>query len=186
MPKKVEIAEEEPKTKKGQKPRTLTPEHLEKLKVAREKARITQKKNTELRKLDRENVLHEKTKEKAERERGIKAKNKEIKVEEKEKEEGEEEEEEVTEVKKTKKKSKKKPVIIVQASSESESDDQQVIYIKNKSKKKERKPESNQQSLNHQLTSASEPEYQPQHALPVQTPRQYPINPFFNTHYKHF
>ena len=47
-------------TKTGQKPRTLTPEHLEKLKIAREKARITQIKNTELRKLERENKLHEK------------------------------------------------------------------------------------------------------------------------------
>jgi len=41
-------------TKKGQKPRTLTPEHLEKLKIAREKAREVQMKNTEERKKLRE------------------------------------------------------------------------------------------------------------------------------------
>jgi hypothetical protein len=41
-------------TKKGQKPRTLTPDHLEKLKIAREKAREVQMKNTEERKKLRE------------------------------------------------------------------------------------------------------------------------------------
>ena len=66
-------------TKKGQKPRVLTPEHLEKLKIARARAREVQIKNTELRKLDRENKAHEKTDEKVKREKAIKEKNKEIK-----------------------------------------------------------------------------------------------------------
>ena len=87
MPKKVTIeteekpTEPEPKlTKTGQKPRTLTPEHIEKLnQVAREKARLTQIKNTELRKLERENKTHEEAVEKSRREKAIKQKNKEIK-----------------------------------------------------------------------------------------------------------
>jgi len=200
MSKKVEIDDAfndesiQPKlTKKGQKPRTLTPEHLEKLKVAREKARITQKKNTELRKLDRENKLHEDTKEKVKREKAIKEKNIEIKnaVNHKEpilkknvEEVEDEEEEEVKLHVKQKKKPKKKPVIIVEASSDSDSDDQQVIYIKNKSKQKER------QTAPHQPPEYKQPPHTSQAAtLPIPVPmqsRQYPINPFFNTHYKRY
>ena len=214
MSKKGEVDDEindepiQPKlTKKGQKPRTLTPEHLEKLKIAREKARITQKKNAELRKLERENKLHDDAKEKAKREKAIKEKNKEIKnavnhkepiLKENVEEVEDEDEYEVKSQVKEKKKPKKKPVIIVEASSDSDSDDQQVIYIKNKSKQKER------QTAPHQPPEYTQPPHTSQVAtlssqsatlgsqsatLPIPVPmqsRQYPINPFFNTHYKRY
>lgn len=178
-------------TKKGQKPRTLTPEHLEKLKIARAKAREVQIKNTELRKLERENKAHEKADDKVKREKAIKEKNKEIKdalgvvkVEKNKKvsikepepesiplpEPEEESEEDITPepVKVVKKKKpKKKPVVIVEASSDSESDDNQVIYIKRKKKKD--KVERNETLVE-----------QPLPLQPELPKRMYPINPFFN------
>ena len=63
-------------TKKGQKPRQFTEEHLEKLKIAREKARVTQLNNKELRLMEKENKADEERK----RKEGIIAKNKEIKT----------------------------------------------------------------------------------------------------------
>ena len=184
-------------TKKGQKPRTLTPEHLEKLKIARAKAREVQIKNTELRKLERENKAHEKADDKVKREKAIKEKNKEIKdalgvvkVEKNKKvsikepepqaesiplpepeEESEEDPEPVKVVKK--KKPKKKPVVIVEASSDSESDDGQVIYIKRKKKKD--KVERNETLV--------EP---PQMTQPELPKRMYNVNPFFNHNYKKY
>jgi len=179
-------------TKKGQKPRVLTPEQLEKLKIARARAREVQIKNTELRKLERENQADDKAK----REKAIKEKNKEIKdalgvvkVEKNKKvtlkvsephatsppeediiSEEEEEPEPVKPIKK--KKPKKKPVVIVEASSSSESDDSQVIYIKRKKKK----------------DKVSEPPQQPMqmYTEPEIPKRMYNVNPFFNHNYKKY
>lgn len=83
MPKKAiaeEVSEEEEEvpvklTKKGQKPRQFTEEHLEKLKLAREKARETQIRNKEIRQMEKENKAEEERR----RKEAIIAKNKEIK-----------------------------------------------------------------------------------------------------------
>ena len=190
---------EEPKaklTKTGQKPRVLSEHHLERLKEARAKARITQIKNTELRKLERENKKHDDTIAQEEKVKNIKTKNKKIKEVTVEHVElptsfipidddddtpveslGDSRsplEEPVKKV--TKKKPKKKPVIIVEESgTESSDEEQQVIYIKKKPKKKVTLPE------------VSKP-------IPIPVPvKQEPeppllrrVNPFFNTTYKRY
>tara|TARA_R110000751_G_scaffold174922_2_gene281190 strand:+ start:390 stop:1040 length:651 start_codon:yes stop_codon:yes gene_type:complete len=200
-PEETEIIEETPikLTKKGQKPRTLTPEQLDRLKLAREKAREAQIKNTALRKLERENKAHDNTTEKVKREKAIKEKNKEIKdalnvvkIEkrgnrpvsdtDKGNEEdvsdnnasvvGEDYEEEVKPVNVVKKKKpKKKPVIIVEASSDSDSDDNQVIYIKKKKKK---------EKVERIVEPPPPPPPAPEPEIIQQPIRRYPINPFFN------
>ena len=124
---------EEPElTPKGQKPRTLSPEHLEKLKVAREKAREAQIKNTAERKKKKEKVVEEVVEEKVVEEKVVEP------VIEEPPLDLESDEEEIQPVKiKEKKKPKKKPVIIVEESnSESDDGESNVIYIKKRSNKK--------------------------------------------------
>lgn len=191
-------------TKKGQKPRQFTEEHLEKLKLAREKARETQQKNKEIRQMEKENKAEEERK----RKEAIVAKNKEIKsslkkvpnkpsnkvsalaktepqeeipednVQETDVSEPEEEEN-IKIIKKEKPKKKtKKPIVIVEQSESSESEEeQQVVYVKKKSKnfyKKVQKPRDYQ-----------EPEPETHNYVPVRQPYR-PNNPFHNLNYRNF
>lgn len=189
-------------TKKGQKPRQFTEEHLEKLKIAREKARVTQLKNKELRLMEKENKADEERK----RKEGIIAKNKEIKTalkkvpnkpsskpsvleKVKTKDDDDDNDENVVEdedleqnikvIKKEKTKKKpKKPIVIVEQSESSESDDeQQVVYVK---KKSNRYKKVNVQSL--QPPIAPEPILQPETVRETYRP----TNPFHNIYYKKF
>lgn len=185
-------------TKKGQKPRQFTEEHLEKLKLAREKARETQQKNKEIRQMEKENKAEEERK----RKEAIVAKNKEIKSSLKKvpnkpsnkvsalaKTEPQEEipedthnsepEEDIKIIKKEKPKKKtKKPIVIVEQSESSESEEeQQVVYVKKKSKnfyKKVQKPRDYQ-----------EPEPETHNYVPVRQPYR-PNNPFHNLNYRNF
>ena len=170
------------KKKKG---RTMSPDMLEKLAVAREAAKIAKQKNSKFTqmkkdidiqtKIDKKNdilakhelmILNKELKETVIKE-GLKEKKEEIKeIEE------EEEEEEKPIIKK--KKPKKKPIVIVQESSgdSSDDDDNNVIYIKRKSKKKIVK------DVDTTIYTPSPP--------PVR--KQRPINPFhqFNSFQKYF
>ena len=183
-------------TKKGQKPRQFTEEHKEKLKIAREKARVTQLKNKELRLMEKENKADEERK----RKEAIIAKNKEIKtslkkipnkpsskpsVLEKVKDdddndenvvEDEDLEQNIKVIKKEKTKKKpKKPIVIVEQSESSESDDeQQVVYVKKKSNRYKK--------VNLPPPIAPEPILQPE--IVRETYR--PTNPFHNIYYKKF
>ena len=120
-------------TLKGQAPRTLTEEHKEKLKIAREKAQEMIQRNKSARdalkniKLEPlpEPIIEPK----------IEPKKEVIKQVEEEPEEGEEEEEPVKIIKKKEKKKKNKPTIIIEESS-SEEDESNVIYIKKKNRQK--------------------------------------------------
>jgi len=71
--------ETEPKTKTGQRPRKFSEEHLQKLAVARQKAREAQVRNAALRKMERENAAYEKKLQEQKRKDEIKKKNEEIK-----------------------------------------------------------------------------------------------------------
>tara|TARA_R110000868_G_scaffold172130_1_gene407955 strand:+ start:9592 stop:10203 length:612 start_codon:yes stop_codon:yes gene_type:complete len=169
-------------TKTGQKPRIMSPEHLEKLKLARMKAREVQIKNTALRKLDRQNKAHDK----AEKEKDIVAKNKQINEPEPEivpdvvpdvEPDVVPEQVKVPDivpepVKVTKKKPKKKPVIIVQQSdsdsnSDSSDDNSRVIYIRRKKKVIVPPVPVKQDSI--ETHPPPQPVYQ----------RQFPSNPFY-------
>jgi hypothetical protein len=129
--------EEEPElTPKGQKPRTLTPEHLEKLKLAREKAREAQIKNTAERKKKKEKVEEVEPPVKIDLSTNEKILQKPV-IEEPIFDLESDEEPEVVIKKEKKKKPKKKPVVIVEQESDSESDgDSNVVYIKRRSNKK--------------------------------------------------
>ena len=160
--------EEEPElTPKGQKPRTLTPEHLEKLKLAREKAREAQIRNTAERKLKKEKVVPEVIQTKSEKidlSTNEKILQKPV-IEEPIFDLESDDEPEVVIKKEKKKKPKKKPVVIVEQESDSESDgDSNVVYIKRRSNKKKV-----------ELPPAPPPE-------PVREPPhfQYPRNPFYS------
>ncbi len=157
--------EEEPElTPKGQKPRTLTPEHLEKLKLAREKAREAQIKNTEARRKKKEEAIKEVEPPVQEMNKIDLSTNEKILEEPIPDLESDEEAEPV--VVKKKKKPKKKPVVIVEESdSESESEGN-VVYIKRRSNKKKV-----------ELPPAPPPEPQPVKELPQFS---YPRNPFFS------
>ena len=187
-------------TKKGQKPRQFTEEHKEKLKIAREKARVTQLKNKELRLMEKENKADEERK----RKEAIIAKNKEIKtslkkipnkpsskpsVLEKVKTkddddddndenvvEDEDLEQNIKVIKKEKTKKKpKKPIVIVEQSESSESDDeQQVVYVKKKSNRYKK--------VNLPPPIAPEPILQPETVRETYRP----TNPFHNIYYKKF
>ena len=183
-------------TKKGQKPRQFTEQHLEKLKIAREKARVTQLKNKELRLMEKENKADEERK----RKEAIIAKNKEIKtslkkipnkpsskpsVLEKVKDDDDNDENVVEDdhleqnikvIKKEKTKKKpKKPIVIVEQSESSESDDeQQVVYVKKKSNRYKK--------VNLPPPIAPEPILQPETVRETYRP----TNPFHNIYYKKF
>ena len=183
-------------TKKGQKPRQFTEEHKEKLKIAREKARVTQLKNKELRLMEKENKADEERK----RKEAIIAKNKEIKtslkkipnkpsskpsVLEKVKDDDDNDENVVEDdhleqnikvIKKEKTKKKpKKPIVIVEQSESSESDDeQQVVYVKKKSNRYKK--------VNLPPPIAPEPILQPETVRETYRP----TNPFHNIYYKKF
>lgn len=203
MPKKAiaeEVSEEEEVpvklTKKGQKPRQFTEEHLEKLKLAREKARATQIKNKEIRQMEKENQAEEERR----RKEAIIAKNKEIKSslkkvpnkptdkpsalakvepqEELEEDEPQEEEQNIKIIKKEKpKKKSKKPIVIVEQSESSESEDeQQVVYVKKKS--------SRYKKVQLPPPPPPEPVYEPEPEQPRIPYR--PNNPFFNLNYRKF
>ena len=158
--------EEEPElTPKGQKPRTLTPEHLEKLKLAREKAREAQIKNTLERKKKKEEPKEVEPPLKIDLSTNEKILQKPVIEEPIFDLESDEEEPEVVIKKEKKKKPKKKPVVIVEQESDSESDgDSNVVYIKRRSNKKRV-----------ELPPAPPPE-------PVREPPQfqYPRNPFYS------
>ncbi len=156
--------EEEPElTPKGQKPRTLTPEHLEKLKLAREKAREAQIKNTEARRKKKEEAIKEVEPPVQEMNKIDLSTDEKILAEPEPDLESDEEAEPV--VVKKKKKPKKKPVVIVEESdSESESEGN-VVYIKRRSNTKRGG-----------LPHAPPPEHQPVKELPQFS---YPRNPFY-------
>ena len=185
-----EDVEELKLTKKGQKPRKFSEEHLEKLKLARLKARETQMRNKEIRQMEKENKAEEERR----RKEAIIAKNKEIKnslkkmpnepvtqpstlevfnTQEKvvEEEVAEEEEQAYVIEKKAKKKKPKKPIVIVEQSSSDSEDDQQVVYVKKKSKKKD-------------IEAA--PIVQPQVEQQPDNRRYIVHNPFHNLHYKKY
>jgi len=172
------------KKKKG---RTMSPDMLEKLAVAREAAKIAKQKNSKFTqmkkdidiqaKIDKKNDILAKhelmIKNKELKETVIKEGLKEKKEEIKEIKEIEEEEEEEEKPIIKKKKPKKKPIVIVQESSgDSSDDDDNVIYIKRKSKKKIVK------DVDTTIYTPSPP--------PVM--KQRPINPFhqFNSFQKYF
>jgi hypothetical protein len=165
--------EEEPElTPKGQKPRTLTPEHLEKLKLAREKAREAQIRNTAERKLKKEKVVPEVVQTKSEKidlSTNEKILQKPV-IEEPIFDLESDEEPEVVIKKEKKKKPKKKPVVIVEQESDSESDDGEsnVIYIKKRSNKKK-------------VELAPVPIEPVIRQQPIEPPQfQYPRNPFYS------
>jgi hypothetical protein len=143
--------EEEPK-EKPKKTRTMTPEMIEKLKVARARAMEVKKelaKKNEATKINEQETKLNKRKTKL-AEKTAPAINgkidrstiKKYKKRTTEAEESEEEPEPVI-IKKEKKKPKKKPVVIVQESDSESDDDNNVVYIKRKSKKKEKEQENN-------------------------------------------
>ena len=102
--------------------KTLTPEKLEKLKVAREKALLVRQENAKNKALEKELVNVEKEKHITEvKEKLAKVKEKPII----------EEEPEVI-IKKTKAKPKKKKIVIVEDSDTDEEEQHQVIYVKRK------------------------------------------------------
>ena len=154
--------EEDPElTPKGQKPRTLSPEHLEKLKVAREKAREAQIKNTAERKKKKEKVVEEVIEEKVV----------EPIIEEPEPifDLESDEEPEPVKIKEKKKKPKKKPVIIVEESNSESDGESNVIYIKKRSNKKK---------VELPPVPVEPPVVRQE---PIQAPQfQYPRNPFFS------
>jgi len=196
-------------TKKGQKPRQFTENHLEKLKLAREKARDTQQRNKVIRQMEKEN----KAEEERLRKEAIMAKNQEIKSSLKKipnkttdkpsaltresvphtpkddddndasvvGEDYEEENIRIIKKEKPKKKNKKKPIVIVQQSDSSSSDDdeQQVVYVKKKSNRYKK-------VILHQPQPAPPPQpvYEPE-PEPIRQPYK-PNNPFFNLNYRKF
>jgi hypothetical protein len=148
--------EEEPK-EKPKKTRTMTPEMIEKLKVARARAMEVKKelaKKNEATKINEQEIKLNKRKSKL-AEKTAPTINQEIQeknaptinqeIQEKNAPEAEESDEEPEPViiKKEKKKPKKKPVVIVQESDSESDDDNNVVYIKRKSKKKEKEKENN-------------------------------------------
>ena len=116
---------------KEQKPkRVLSPEQLEKLKVAREKALKVRQENAEQRKKEKDLKKLEKQAKQKEIEEKLMNYQETPQLERAEPTpEPEEEPEETTPVKKPKKKPKK-PIVIVEESDSSESEDEQVVYIK--------------------------------------------------------
>ena len=121
--------------------RVLTPEHLEKLKIARIAAQEAKSKNMEVRKIKKENDKMEKdeaVEELIAKNQKLKSKKLPVAVdidsEALETSKDEESDEEVV-VKKKKKKKPKKKVIVVEESDTSSEDEQQVIYIKKPKKK---------------------------------------------------
>jgi hypothetical protein len=159
--------EEEPElTPKGQKPRTLTPEHLEKLKLARQKAREAQIKNTEARRKKKEEPKEGETPLVEEMNKIDLSTNEKILEEPAEPEpdlESDEEPEPVVIKKEKKKKPKKKPVVIVEESDSESEGEGNVVYIKRRSNKKKV-----------ELPPAPQPE--PVKELPQFS---YPRNPFY-------
>jgi hypothetical protein len=140
--------EEEPK-EKPKKTRTMTPEMIEKLKVARARAMEVKKelaKKNEATKINEQETKLNKRKSKL-AEKTAPTINQEIQEKNApEAEDSDEEQEEQPEpviIKKEKKKPKKKPVVIVQESDSESDDDNNVVYIKRKSKKKEKEKENN-------------------------------------------
>jgi hypothetical protein len=138
--------EEEPK-EKPKKTRTMTPEMLEKLKVARERAMEVKKelaKKNEATKINEQETKLNKRKSKL-AEKEIKSGKIDLSTNEKilEAEAEDSEEEEPVKIKIEKKKPKKKPVVIVQESDSESDDDNNVVYIRRKSKKKEKEQENN-------------------------------------------
>lgn len=194
-------------TKKGQKPRQFTENHLEKLKLAREKARETQIRNKEIRQMEKENKAEEERK----RKEAIIAKNKEIKSSLKKVpnkptdkpsaltresvphtpkddddndasvvgEDYEEENIRIIKKEKPKKKNKKKPIVIVQQSDSSSSsdDDEQQQVVYVKKKSNRYK-----KVILHQ--PPPQPVYEPE-PEPIRQPYK-PNNPFFNLNYRKF
>ena len=175
------VSEEEqipvnPIPKRGRK---MTPELLEKLAEARAKAKITQDRNREIRRMEKEVIKKEKQKEKEEK------KKKQVKPKAEADDEEEEEEEEPKKkivIKKKKKVKNKKPIVIVQddsdSSSSSEDENDNIIYIKRKSKKKEKKVV---------LETPVEPEpkkLDPPAYEPPLVRRQIPTNPFYNHNFR--
>lgn len=193
-------------TKKGQKPRQFTENHLEKLKLAREKARETQIRNKEIRQMEKENKAEEERK----RKEAIIAKNKEIKSSLKKVpnkptdkpsaltresvphtpkdddndasvvgEDYEEENIRIIKKEKPKKKNKKKPIVIVQqsdSSSSSDDDEQQQVVYVKKKSNRYKKV------ILHQ--PPPQPVYEPE-PEPIRQPYK-PNNPFFNLNYRKF
>ena len=162
-----------PKVDKPKRTRKMTPETLEKLKVAREKAREAQQAKKKITKMEKEIVV----KEKQQKIDKITKKHKELTLpkEEPEPEEPKEEPKEIP-VKKEKKK-KKKPIVIVQEDSSSSSDeDQNVIYIKRRSKKKVEKSEN----------IPIQPREPPREITPPLVRRQIPHNPFNHIQFKQY
>ncbi len=196
------MEEEPPKlTKKGQKPRTLTPEHLEKLKIAREKAREVQMKNTEerkkIRELEKETKkleAEQKKQELIEKHKKLQSKGKiEIEYEEQKpvsapsNNEGVIGEElpydepqnpiakDVPQKEVPIKKKKKKPVVIVEESGSSDSEEDNIIYVKRRSNKKKELHERNERSK-----PEPEPKPEPKPEPIIQKEYIYPKNPFFS------
>jgi len=161
--------EEEPElTPKGQKPRTLTPEHLEKLKLAREKAREAQIRNTEARrkKKEEERLSEPQTQKKID----LSTNEKILETAEPEPDLESDEEPEALVIKKEKKKKpKKKPVVIVEESDSESEGEGNVVYIKRRSNKKRV-----------ELPPPPAPEPEPVKEV---AQFQYPRNPFYQ-HYR--
>lgn len=153
--------EEEPKDK-PKKTRTMTPEMLEKLKIARERAMEVKKelaKKNEATKINEQETKLNKRKSKLAEKTAptITQEIQEKNVPEAEDSEEEQEEQPVI-IKKEKKKPKKKPVVIVQESDSESDDDNNVVYIKRKSKKKEKENNTDKQTIQYlqrQLQQAS-------------------------------
>ena len=149
----------------------MTPEHLEKLKIAREKAKIKIQENALIRNKQKENLRIEKELQN----KLILEKNNELtKATAPDPEQESPEPEPEVIIKKEKK--KKKPIVIIEKSSSSDDDDN-VIYIKKKSISKKKvemdEPEKSPVKL-------PEPE-------PVKLPQIEPVrtfNPFYNMHYR--
>ena len=191
-------------TKKGQKPRTLTPEHLEKLKIAREKAREVQMKNTEERKKLREIEKENKRLEAEQKKNEIIEKNKKltskgnIEIEYEEEPNDTEPQnpiaQDIPQKEVIKKKKKKKPVVIVEESGSSDSEEDNIIYVKRRSSKQ--KPVSAPSNIEPEFHDRNErpvkelverpppvvrQEFREQNERPIiQREYIYPKNPFYN------